>query len=46
MRKIIEFTPRAELLIKCLTSEYQWLELLKGKNKKYEPLLEFQKRQE
>lgn len=41
MRKVIEFKPRAELLIKCLTSEYQWLELLKGKNKKYDPLLHY-----
>lgn len=41
MRKIVEFKPRAELLIKCLISEYQWLSLLKGKNKKYDLLLDY-----
>lgn len=42
MRRIIEeYQPRSEELIESLTSEYQWLPLLKGQGKKYEPILDY-----
>lgn len=41
MRRIIEeYQPRSEELIESLTSEYQWLPLLKGQGKRYETLLD------
>jgi len=41
MLKTEKFKPDARLLISCFTHEYQWLLLLKNKDKPYEPLLDY-----
>lgn len=41
MRNTEEYKPSARELVFCLTSEYQWLELLKNNGKVYEPVLDY-----
>lgn len=41
MRQISEYTPSARQLVSCLTSEYQWLNLLKNRGKDYEHILDY-----
>ena len=41
MKNKTNFKPKVELLIQSIASEYQWLSLLKGKNKEYEPILNY-----
>ena len=36
-----DYNPDAKLLVNSLTTEYQWLPLLKGRNKPYEILLDY-----
>lgn len=41
MKTFFEYTPSPKEVIACLVAEYQWLSLLKGKNKPYEALICF-----
>lgn len=41
MIKFEEYNPDAKLLVNCLATEYQWLPLLKGRDKPYEALLDY-----
>ncbi len=41
MKNFEEFKPSARELVICLTSEYQWLELLKNNGKTYKPVLAY-----
>ncbi len=41
MREIEEYKPSARELVFCLTSEFQWLELLRNNGKAYEPVLDY-----
>lgn len=41
MKQFFEYTPSPKEVISCLVTEYQWLSLLKGKNKPYEDFLPF-----
>lgn len=41
MRNIEEYKPTSRELVNCLTSEYQWLELLKNNGKVYQPVLDY-----
>mgnify|MGYP000898278231 CR=1 FL=1 len=41
MKEFQEYNPTARQLVSCLVSEYQWLNLLKNKEKGYEPILDY-----
>lgn len=41
MKKFFDYTPSPKEVMSCLVAEYQWLLLLKGKNKPYEAFLPF-----
>ena len=41
MKQFFEYKPSPKEVISCLVAEYQWLSLLKGKNKPYESFLPF-----
>jgi hypothetical protein len=36
-----EYKPDVRTLVRCLISEYQWLDLLKNRGKMYEPILDY-----
>jgi hypothetical protein len=41
MREIESYNPSARNIAHCLSTEYQWLALLKNKEKEYEPILDY-----